>query len=196
MNRIKLLLAVMALALPGVAKAERIPTYVAVATWTVGGTATKAFAFQNTSADRDVVIIKITVSPISAATVTSGPMNFWVLPSTVMVHGGTSQVSAASYNSANWSKPSFISVSTGPAGVVYEGKDARQLPLAVIGVNPDETGTPIMNVVENGLDLPAEEQGILLPKGARRGIVLEQKQFGATNWTAGNVLVKITYIIR
>lgn len=200
MNKIKLLLALMALALPTMAKAERIPTYVSIATWTVGGTGTKAFAFQNTSASRDVAVLRINISPISNGTVTSGPMNFWVIPSTVITHGGTSQVGSSSFIIPNWTQPSFISASTGPVNVQYEGKSTglSQLPLAVIGVNPDETSTPVLNDLYNGLQIDGadEEYGILLQKGQNRGIVLEQKQFGATDWTAGAVLIKIEYSIR
>ncbi len=196
MNKIKLLLALMALALPTMAKAERIPTYVAIATWTAGGSTTKAFAFQNTSSTRDVVIIKIALVPTTSGTVTSGPMNFYVYASTNMTHGGLSQVSAGSYNTPNWTAPSFVSVSTGPTNVVYENKDTYQLPLTIIGANPDETGTPLMNVIDNGVDLPAEDQGIVLPKGQNRGIVIEQKQFGASDYTAGTMAAKIIYIIR
>lgn len=196
MNKIKLLLALMALALPTMAKAERVPTYVAIATWTAGGANTNAFAFQNTSTTQDVTIVKLQISPVSETTVTSGPMSFYVMGSTVMTHGGTSQVSAGSYNTPNWSQPSFLSVSTGPVNVTFEGKDTRQLPLTVIGANPDETGTPLMNVIDNGIDVTAEDQAIRLPKGSNRGIVLRQKQFGATDWTAGVLLVKVVYILK
>lgn len=197
MTKLKLLLALIAVTLPVMAKAERIATYVSVATFTVGGTGTNAYAFQNTSTSRDVVIVKINIAPISGGTVTSGPMNFWVMPSTTIVHGGTSQVYSGSYNSVGWTQPSGISASTGPVGVLYEGpRGAYGLPLAIIGVNPDETGTPVVNILENGLDLPVEDQGIVLPKNQSRGIVLQQKQFGATDWTAGVVMVKVTYILR
>lgn len=194
---LKLLITLMALALPTMAKAERIPFYVAVATWTLGGTGTNALAFQNTSSTRDVIILKINIAPISGGTVTSGPANFWVLPSTSMTHGGTSQVSALASNNGNWAAPSFVSFSTGPVVVTFEGPKASYgLPYTVIGVNPDETASPIQNVIDNGFEANAEDSGIVLPKGANRGVIFQQKQFGATDWTAGVVLARITYILK
>lgn len=192
----KLLCAAILFALAGTVKAERVPLYVHTATLTVAGTGTNSFAFQNTSATRDVLVRNITILPTSSATVISGPITYWVLLSTQMGHGGLTQVSFNAMSAPNITSPSFISASTGPTSILFEGNQASQLPISIIGVNPDETASPIVAVHGSGFDAQNEDQELVLPKGRNRGFVLQQKQYGATDWTAGVVFIRVVYSIR
>lgn len=178
------------------AEARAPMTYVHVSTWTAGGTGTKAWAFQNTSDTLDVQILKIEVGSASGATVTSGPVQFWVMGSTVITHGGTSQTSFYSIDASNITAPSYVTVSTGPTAATYEGKQASQLPLArPLLVNLDETATTLLH---DSLDFnaPSDSRELLLPAGEDRGIVIEQRQFGASDYTAGVAFVRVVYTVK
>ena len=196
----KLILSALALfALSTAAHAAPPLTYVHVATWTAAGAATRAFAFQNTSAGLDVIIRSIEIGNASQGTVTSGPMQFWVYGSTaVYAHGGTTQVSFYNNASANATAPSYISFSTGPVGVAYEGKQTRQLPIARLIVNADETAVVAPDSMHDSIVnlAPDDITPLVLPQGANRALVVEQKQLGATDWTAGDLFVRIVYTVR
>lgn len=200
MKTLLMIVALLALALPARASEPAAPpTYVFTSTWTAAGTAgVKAFAFQNTSTTLDVRIISIEVGSANAGTVTSGPMWFHVKMSTQLVHGGTSQVSFSASESANATAPSYITVSTGPLLVQYEGTaaGAGQLPISrPLMVNADETATSNFSDTILYQD-PTIGRGLLLPHGANRAIVLEQKQFGATDWTAGTLFARVVYTVK
>lgn len=185
------------LALAPAARAANLPlTYVHSATWTLTGAGTNSFAFQNTSADLDVKILRIEIANYSTGSVTSGVVNFWVLTSTQVTHGGTSQVSFASLDSANVTAPTYISASTGPVSVQIEGKQNRQLPLMrPLTLNDDETATVAFSDAID-FNAPADGRELILPHGASRAIVIQQRQFGATDWTAGMVIIRIVYSVR
>jgi len=181
------LVAFLALSIP----AQAAQYYVHTATWTAGGAGTKAFAFQNTGTN-DVEIVSVEIGGASVGTVTSGIMQFLVKTSTSLTHGGTSQVSFADSKSANASAPSYISASTGPVNVQYEGKILGTSQLAISSpllVNPDEAASA--NFTDK-LSIPS----LFLPAGANRAVVLEQKQQGGTDWTAGILFARIVYIVR
>lgn len=171
-------------------------TYVSVSTFTPGGSGTKAWALQNTSASLDVRILKLEVSNATNGTVAGGLMQFWLYGSTVVIPGGVSQVSFYDHAAANTSAPSYVSVSTGPAGVVYEGKQNRQLPLyRPFIINDDETAAANFKDEFQQVN-PAEATELLLPRGSNRAVVLEQQQFGATDFTAGTVMVRVVYTVK
>jgi len=141
------------------------------------------------------------MTPSSGATVTSGGMQFWIMTSTKVTHGGTSQVSFHSRTAANATAPSYISVSTGPVAVLYEGKQSGQLPVSTILVNLDESA--VFNPApSSGEFVPTERpdmaatQRLRLPKGANRAIVLEQRQLGATDWTAGVAFLRVVVTVK
>lgn len=188
----KNLIAALAVALALVAAPARAAqTYVHTSTWTAGGAGTNAFAFQNTGTN-DVEINSIEIGGASVGTVTSGIMQFLVKTSTQLVHGGTTQVSFADSKTANATAPSYISASTGPVSVQFEGKIAGASQLAISSpllVNPDEAATA--NFTDK-LSIPT----LILPAGANRAVVLQQKQQGGTDWTAGILFVRIVYTVK
>lgn len=194
MKKLLLTLAFLAgFALPS-AHAARVPlTYIHTSTWTVGGSGTKAWAFQNTSSGISVRIHKLEMGSATGATVTGGIQQFWVYGSTSLTHGDTSQVSFYDTAGANATAPSYVSVSTRPTVVVYEGKNDRQLPIfRPLIINADESAAA------NFYDAlvpssPAEAEEFLLPEGANRALVIEQKQFGATDYVAGVVFVRVVW---
>jgi hypothetical protein len=186
-----------------VAPAKAATYNIAIATWTAGGSATKALAFQNTSSSLDVEVIKIEVSNAQdGAAITGGLMQFWVYASTSLVHGGTSQTLGHSLRAANTALVSAVSLSTGPVTVVYENNSATKGALPILRpliINNDEAATA--NFVDSWA-APASDRGplftesILLPAGANRGIVLEQKNLAATSVTAGVVMARIHYLVK
>lgn len=190
MKNLLMIVALLALAAP----AKAASYYVAVATWTAGGTGTNAVAFQNTDSGRSVRVLKIEVSNVSNSAITGGVMQFWVMGATVATAGGTSQVSFYDTQAANVTAPSYVSFSTGPVGVVFEGKQTRQLPIArPLIVNDDEAATISLWDSTSPSDYPRSE--FLLPAGSNRAIVLRQMQLGATDFTAGILMARIFYTI-
>lgn len=190
------LLACLAALAPAPARADLY--YVATATWTARGTGTKSVAFQNTSTSQSVEIVRIEVANAhDGAAVTSGYQQYWVYGSTQMTHGATSPTQNYALGTALASAPSAISFSTAPTGVLYElnttAKAAQPLIRPLI-VNGDETATVQLSDVwstplTDGLP-------IVLPAGASRGIVLEQRNLNATSYTAGVLQVNIYYRLR
>ena len=197
------LAAVLSLVMPSVARADAY--YVAIATWSMGGSATKALAFQNISTTQAVEIVKIELShATNGSAVTGGLAQFWVYASTVMSHGGTSQTMGHSPKIANTALPSaIVSFSTGPASVVYENNSATKAALPLLEpliVNGEETATS--NFYDSwtapvyDFGGPKLSESILLPAGANRGIVIEQQNMAATSFTAGVVQARIHYIVK
>lgn len=197
------------IALVGLLLASSVPARadyfgVAVATWTAGGSATKALAFQNTSTDRDIEILKIELSNAqNGSAVTGGLMQFWVYASTAMSHGGTSQRLNYSLGSANASLPSSISFSTGPVGVAYENNSITKGAMPLIRplfVNNDETATTNLYdawIAEGDVSRSGQQSGaILLPQNTQRGIVIEQQNMNATSVAAGVVQARILFRIK
>lgn len=194
------LVVLLALQIP--ARAQWAPTYtpityVAVATFTVPGTGKDAIAFQNTDAGRDVTILKIEVSDVSNTAITGGIMQFWIMGATVTTAGGTSQTSFWDAKAANTTAPSYISFSTGPVNVVYEGKQGTsQLPLArPLIVNSDEAATANLWDTFQSIS-PAFSAELILPHGSNRAIVLRQMQLGASDFTAGVIMARIFYTVK
>lgn len=186
-----------------VAPAKAATYNVAVATWTAGGSATKALAFQNTASNQDVEIIKIELSNAqNGAAITGGLIQFWVYGSTVITHGGTSQTLGYGLRAANTTLPSSISFSTGPVNVVYENNSAAKGAMPLLRpliLNNDEAAAA--NFADSW-SAPMADRGplftesILLPGGANRGIVIEQQNLAATSVTAGVVMARIHYIVK
>jgi hypothetical protein len=177
-------------------EAEAVPnTYVSVSTFTPGGANSKPWAFQNTSADLDVEVLKFEVSSISTGIYTGGLMQFWLFASTQVTHGGTGQVASYNFASANGTAPSHVSVSTGPINVLYENKQNRQLPLLrPLIINNDETATS--NFQDGYTDLLADSSPLLLPRNSSRALVLEQRQLGTADITDGTVMVRVLFTVK
>jgi len=199
MNRLLVaLVAALALCAPARAQfaASYTPyTYVAVATFTAPGTGKNAIAFQNTDPGRDVIVLKVEINNISNAAITGGLMQFWIMGSTVVTPGGTAQTGFYDFKNANIAAPSFVSLSTGPANVVYES-NGNTFPLyRPLIINSDEAATAnLMDSMQP--NSPAGASELILPHGSNRAIVLEQQQLGATNFTAGSIMARITYTLR
>jgi hypothetical protein len=171
--------------------------HVAVASWVAGGQGTKSVAFQNVSTSQTVEIVRIEVAQATEGiAITGGLMRFNVYGSTAMTHGGTAQTNHYSLRSVNTDFPSAVSLSTGPVSVTYEkGKTtADAVPIIrPLFVNNDETATANFAdywQAENSL------HNIILPAGANRGVVLEQRNVNATSVTAGVLLARIVYILK
>ena len=167
-------------------------TYISVATFTAGGDAANVWAFQNTSTTLDVRVLKIEVSNASTEAVSGGLMQFWLYGSTVVTHGGTSQVGGYGQTTANATLPTYVSVSTGPVSVTYE----KSLPLArPLISNDDETATTNLSDSLSSV-APADGQELLLPHNTSRALILTQKQHNGASITAGVVMVRVLYTIR
>lgn len=171
-------------------------TYVSVATFTAAGNGTNAFAFQNVSAGEDVRVLKVELTSVTSGTVTSGLMQFWLMGSTVVTAGSTGAVSLYDYATPNAAAPASISASVAPTGVVYEGKQGGQLPFdRALIVNPDETATSNFRD-ELSFTAPADGAEFILPHGSNRAVVLLQKQFGTTDFSAGTLMVRVLYTVK
>jgi hypothetical protein len=183
------------------APAARADYYgVVVATWTAGGSATKALAFQNTSTTQSVEILRIEVAnATNGSAITGGAMMFWVYASTAMTHGGTSQRLNYALSSANASLPSAISASTGPVNVAYENNTTSKGALPILRplfVNNDEAATSLLSDTWSAEGDSFLSGAIILPAGANRGIVLEQQNLVATSVSQGVVAARIFYRIK
>jgi hypothetical protein len=186
-----------ALAVMALATGAHAATYrVATATWTAGGSATKALAFQNTSDGLDVEILKIeVVNATTGSAITGGLMQFWAYASDSLTHGGTSQVLDQSLRAVEAAQPSYISLSTGPVDVTYERAGPGAMPLIrPLYVNNDEGATA--NLSDSWSHAEPGGAPILLPRGGDRAIILEQKNLAATSVTAGVVLARIYYLVK
>lgn len=179
---------------------NQLETYVVTSTWTPGGgviTGTKAFAFQNTSADIDVAIDSIEFLSVTSGTVTSGPVQFWVYTATQVTHGSSSNSSIYSRQTPNISTPSYISYGINPTAVLFEGKQNAQLPRFIVLVNADETSTVLPQPL-NPLatqSLPHDDV-LMLKANTNMAIVIEQRQYGATDYTAGLIFCRIVFTTR
>ena len=181
-------------------------SYVSTARLTVAGSSVSLFAFQNTSSGVDVVIRKIEISNASTATVTGGTMQFWVYASTQITHSAAITTNYE-YAAALIAQPSYISVSSAPTGVLYEGDSSTvtSAASALAGVPPiirplyvnnDETATTLLTD-SWGADEALNAAGpLVLNAGANRGIVINQKRLGTSDFTAGSVLIRIFYTTR
>ena len=179
-------------------------TYVATSTVAAPGGGSKVWAFQNTSSSLDVQILKIEISNAhDESAITGGLVQFQVFASTVVTHGGTGGTRTFSYSSANASAQSGISFSTGPTNVVYENVSSGNA-LALLRpfiINTDESATTNLydswniGAVNTSLSL-TESSPLLLPKGANRAIVIEQKNLGTGSIQTGKIKLDITYTVR
>jgi|CXWL01.1.fsa_nt_gi hypothetical protein len=181
------------------------PTYVSVVRVTATGSAlagTKLYAFQNTSATADVVIRKIEIANASTMTITGGTMQFWVYGSTQFSHSALI-TTGFSYSTAAASQPSFVKVSSAPLSVQYEGDAAVQVGGGLLGtppiirplyINNDEAAVALLydSWSEESLGHSAP---LLLPKATNRGIVIDQKRLGTTDFSDGAVYIRIFYTI-
>lgn len=204
----KTLLVAAVLAVLGVSPVHAGPpeTYVSVTRVTAGGALAKLLAFQNTSSASDVVVRKIEVSNASTVTVTGGIMQFWVYGSTSLTHSVTTTADAWTYSDVLGSAPSFISVSTAPSAIQIEGDSgilttaasnnlSGQMPLIrPLVVNNDEAATA--NLFDSWTSDAVDARPIVLPAGANRALVFEQRQVGGTDYSAGSLFFRITYTLK
>ncbi len=190
----KMLICFLLLAMPAAAQHNYEPTWVAISTFTPGAALTTPFGFSNNSSTLDVYVKRVQVASCSTGTYAGGGMQYWIYASTTIITGGTSQVSYYAYSSANATNSSNIIASTGPVGIVFEGKQSRQLPiLRPCYINNDESsGANFQDTCFDSFAVEAE-QPIKLPARAHRGLVFEQRRLGTADITDGCVMVRITY---
>lgn len=185
------------------------PTYVDQVRLTVPASPANVLAFQNTSAGLDVVVRRIEIVTSSTQSVTGGLMQFLVYASTQVTHSASAGKFYA-YGSANASRPSHISVSTAPLSVQFEG-DSAALTAAQLGamsgalplirplvVNNDEGAAANFGDAwaEESPNSPNPAGGLLLPAGANRALIFEKRQLGSSDFSAGQVIIRIFYTIR
>lgn len=166
-------------------------------------------AFQNTSTDQDVIINRIDVANCSTQTVTSGMVQFWVFTSTRVTHSDTTSMKTYSYRvPLLTTAPAAVVGSTAPINVQLDGDSAvltvaqrnalsgTSLPVVrPLAANLDETATT------NTYDTWAHESpdygdALVLARNTQRTLVIEKRQLGATDWTAGCVDITIHYTLR
>ncbi len=206
----KTLIAVVGLLFASALSAQAGPpaTYESVVrvTLPVIATSSAIYAFQNTSTGVDVVIRKIEVSNASTMTVAGGTMQFWVYASTALTHSAA-VTRNYSYTSALVSQPSYVTVSTAPYAIQAEGDSSGLLVGGALSgvppiirplyVNNDEAAVTLLSDSwserEESL---GEAQPFVLPAGANRGIVIQQKRLGVSDFLAGSVLVRVLYTTR
>ncbi len=179
---------------------NQLETYIVTSTWTPGGgviTGTKAFAFQNTSADVDVSVERIDLMSVTSGTVTSGPMQFWIYTATQVTHGSSSNSSIYSRQTPNVSTPSYISYGINPTAVLFEGKHDAQLPRYVALVNADETATVLPQPLNPIMTMSPQYDNVqILKAGTNTALIIEQRQYGATDYTAGLIFCRIVFTTR
>lgn len=168
----------------------------------------RVFALQNTSTDQDVLVNRVEVANSSTMTVTGGLMQFWVYGSTAMAHSALTTVQTYGYSGALVTAPTAVSASTAPINVQFDGDSgiltaAQQnglsgtaLPLIrplIVNDNLAATGqTSDSWSTEN----PDFGSPIILPKNSQRGLVIEKRQFGASDFSAGAVTIRVHYTLR
>jgi len=192
-----------------VAYAAPPSAYSTTARVTPGGALNKALAFQNTSATLDVVVRKIEVMNASTYTVTGGLMSYWVYFATSVSHSPTTGVNGIdSYNYADAlaTAPSYISASTAPYNVIFEGNsgiltDLQQassgyaLPvIRPLIVNNDEAATA--NFADSWQEELNTAKPLTLEKNTQRALIFEQRRVGTADITEGNVILRIFYTVR
>lgn len=177
-------------------------TYVAVATFTATSGA-NVVAFQNTSADLDVRVLKIEVSnahDVSANT--GGLVQYWVFGSTAVVHGGTGQTRSFSLSSTNAGQPSYITISTGAVSPSLENlSGGSSLPLIrPLVVNTDDGASS--NLTDSYTDLgPAssaasDSSPLILPHGSNRALIVQQHDLGGGAINTGKMRASFIYTVR
>jgi hypothetical protein len=183
------------------------PEYVATVRLTPGASPSAMLAFQNTSSDLDVVVQKIEITNASTMSVTSGLMQFWVYGSTSMTHSQTlTAASAYTYNAALGAKPSYISLSSAPVLVIYEGDSSSRTAAqmnslsGVVGpilrpliVNADESAAA--NLYDSWSN-ENPDKPLILPHASNRGLVFVKRQLGSSDYTDGQVIFRIVYTVR
>lgn len=179
---------------------------------TPGASPAYVLAFQNTSSDIDVEVHRVVVSAASTMTVTSGAMQFWVYVSTSLTHSAAAG-KYFSHESALASQPSYISASTAPLSVQLEGDSgiltaaqrhsvAGALPvIRPIHVNPDEGATGLFDdasdlSTDSADSWTASGRPIKLPRGSNRAIVIEKRQLASSDFTDGQVYLKIVWVAK
>lgn len=179
---------------------------------TPGASPSYVLAFQNTSADIDIEVHRIVVSAASTQTVTSGAMQFWTYVSTSLTHSAAAG-KYFSYDVANGSQPSYLTVSTAPLNVQLEGDSAvltaaqrnaisGALPvIRPIHINPDEGATGLLDdasdlSTDSADSWTASGRPIRLPHGANRAIVVEKRQLASSDFTDGQVYIKIVWVAK
>lgn len=209
MNRLLLALAGILLpAMPALAEpATQPPAYVAVVRVTPGASPTKILAFQNISAGEDIIVRRIDITNASTMTVTGGLEAFWIYAATVVTHSDLTTVQNYRLDTALAAAPAAISASTAPINVQYEGDSgvltaAQQNALSGIAVpvirplavNGDESATTSLSDgwgedIQSGLvSMP-----LILAKGSKRALVIEKRQLGSSDFTAGSYNIRIFY---
>lgn len=201
-----------ALAIIGsVAQAAPVPTtYVHSVRITPGAQPIHVLAFQNTSANIDVLVHKIEVIGASTQAVTGGLMQFWVYASTSLTHSVAAGVTA-SYGSANASQPSYLSVSTAPVSVLLEGDtgilttaqrnalSGTALPLIPpLRASSEETATSGLYDSWSAENQDAQNPSgpLVLPKNANRALVMEKRMSAASDFAVGLLQIRVFYTIR
>lgn len=199
------LAATLALSAPVHATAAVVP-YVNVVRVTPGAAPSKILAFQNTSTTNDVVIRRIEIANASTQTVSGGQAAYWVYLSTQLTHSAAAS-SFFAYGTALAAQPSYISVSTAPLLVQYEGDSAVLTGGGLTGVPPvinplvvdnDDAATVNRSAVwyEESQTGNAPAGPLLLTKGSSRALVIEKRQGAASDFTAGSVEIRIFYTVK
>ena len=199
---------IVALALFAGLLAEAAPTikvYEAGVRITPGASPSYLLAFQNTSSSQEVEIHKIDVHNASTQTVTGGTMQFWLYLSTSLTHSAAVS-NVYGFDVANASLASNISMSTAPVNVLIEGNSAILTalqrndlgvgvpPFSILHVNNDEAAAA--NYTDEAWDSNGLGRPLRLAAGSNRAIVLEKRQLGSSDFTAGQILLRIIYSIK
>lgn len=212
MNRLLLALAgillpiVPALAEPAVAP----PAYVAVARITPGASPSRVFAFQNIDAGQDVIVRRIDITNSSTFTITGGLSQYWVYASTQLTHSLLTTVQNYKLDTALATAPAAIAASTAPTIVLFEGDSSTltasqqgalsgvSLPIIrPLAVNDDDAATSSLTDgwgedIQSGL----ASMPLVLPHNSKRALVIEKRQLGTTDFTAGSVTIRVFYSLR
>jgi len=183
-------------------------TRVRVVRITPGAAPLKVLAFQNTSTGEDIIIRKIEIVNSSTQAVTGGIMQFLVYTSTRITHSAAVTTGDYSYSAApSVTQPASLTVSTAPIAVLVEGNTAADTEASIASmtgyppilrpfvVNSDEAATT--NLVDSwSEESPTLASPLVLPANSQRGIIIEKRQLGATDYAVGGITFRIVYTTR